>query len=163
MCRRLSSHMATLCVCASAGLCADRWLVLLSPSTVLIKASGGRQKGWTEREKRRKRYACMTPWFMWWRKRAREGEGERTEHQTSFHLRVSAHTAQNVLAVSEQEVCKLLHTTQTYVRQEHMNSLLFSASEKSLFSSLSNLESLMWLLIFGGKKFNQTWIHLPLD
>lgn len=63
---------------------------LLSPSTVLIKASGGRQEGWMEQERGRKRYACMTAWFMRWRNGARERSGREVSTRCHFIISMSA-------------------------------------------------------------------------
>lgn len=76
---------------------------LLSPSAVLIKASGGRREGW--RSRRRKRHACVTPWFMWQTGR----EAERAGHEASlYHPHVCAHAAGGLRRLLlEQVVCKL--------------------------------------------------------
>lgn len=123
--------------------------VLLSPSTVLIKASGGRQEGWTEREKRRRKsHACMTRWFMWWRERAREGrdrsdgaEARPTEHQTSFHLLASAvtHATQNFFSLCRTQLQNRKYAN--YYLFKHQT-CVSKTSESSKHSPLTELWTL---------------------
>lgn len=129
MCWYLPSHMATLCTCVSTQVCVDRISSAFSiycPNKSQWRETGGMDRA---RKRRRKRYACMTPWFMWRRKRAREGEIDRNEwrhnslstrHHFIFFIHlvcVVAHTAELFSAVTEQEVCKTI----TYLNTNNMN------------------------------------------